>query len=58
MLLLRYGITVSAVLGLIFLAESSVKAQTQSAADLLKKTRPTANPVSQLPAPSAAPATS
>ncbi|NCS45950.1 MAG: TolC family protein [Microcystis aeruginosa BS11-05] len=57
MLLLRYGITVSAVLGLIFLAESSVKAQTQSAADLLKKPRPTANPVSQLPGPSAAPAT-
>ncbi|MCZ8120022.1 MAG: TolC family protein [Microcystis sp. LE18-22.4A] len=57
MLLLRYGITVSAVLGLIFLAESSVKAQTQSAADLLKKPQPTANPVSQLPGPSAAPAT-
>lgn len=37
MLLLRYGITVSAVLGLIFLAESSVKAQTQSAADLLDR---------------------
>jgi OMF family outer membrane factor len=57
MLLLRYGITVSAVLGLIFLAESSVKAQTQSAADLLKKPQPTANPVSQLPGPTAAPAT-
>jgi OMF family outer membrane factor len=57
MLLLRYSITVSAVLGLIFLAESSVKAQTQSAADLLKKPQPTANPVSQLPGPSAAPAT-
>ena len=57
MLLLRYGITVSAVLGLIFLAESSVKAQTQSAADLLKKPQPIVNPVSQLPGPSAAPAT-